>query len=79
MRRKAEIGNLRMRQEENVRKKEDKKNSIQFWFKESKRRNKKRNHFNYKGEFKASIILKDLKKKTKPIKGSPFKGQTKKN
>ena len=68
-----------MRKEENERKKEDKKNSIQFWFKESKRRNKKRNHSNYKGEFKALIILKDLKKKTKPIKRSPFKGQTRKN
>lgn len=54
-----EIDNWRMRPAVKEMKRKDKKNWILFWFKESKKKSKKLNLFNFKEKFKELNISRD--------------------
>lgn len=59
MKKNPEIDNWRMRPAVKEMKRKDKKNWILFWFKESKKKSKKLNLFNFKEKFKELNISRD--------------------
>ena len=67
MKKRVEIDSWRMKLEEKERKRDVKRNSIQFWSKELKRRNKKLRLCNFREKFKALSISRDLRLKMRLI------------
>lgn len=65
--------NLRTKPAEKERKEEDKRNLTQFSFKESRKRNKRPNHSNFRERSKESSTSRDLRRKTTKTKTLPTK------
>lgn len=65
--------NLKTKPAEKERKEEDKKNLTQFSSRESKKRNKRPNHSNYRERSKESSTSRDLRRKTTKTKIFPCK------